>query len=200
MAMRGSLFVISGPSGVGKNTIIQEVMRRDQSLALMITATTRAPRPGESHARDYFFLTPDEFIHRIQAGGFAEWAVVHGHHYGTPRDELLQLLDSGRDVLLQVDVQGTRRLMSAPDLEVISIFLMPPSVEALEERLRGRGTDSREVINERLANARNEMSARDDYDYVVVNTSISEAAESILRIIDRERQRAAVDQTASLDV
>lgn len=187
MAQRlGRIFVVSAPSGAGKNTVLREALRRDAELALSITATTRAPRPGEADGVDYVFLSAEEFDRRIAEGAFVEWADVHGHRYGTLREPLDRLLASGRDAVLQIDVQGMRSLR-ASGLPVVTIFLAPPSLDELERRLRDRGTERENTIRLRLENARRELAARDEYDYVVVNDVVDHAVDRLLAIVAAER-------------
>ncbi len=166
--------------------MLREALRRDAGLALSITATTRAPRPGETDGVDYVFLSAEEFERRIAEGAFVEWAEVHGHRYGTLREPLDRLLASGRDAVLQIDVQGMRSLR-ALGLPVVTIFLAPPSLEELERRLRDRGTESESTIRLRLENARRELAARDEYDYVVVNDVVDAAVDRLLAIVAAER-------------
>ena len=192
MTARSTVFVLSGPSGSGKHAVLKELTKRDPSLVLTVTATTRPPREGEVQGRDYLFLSREEFIRRIEAGEFVEWADVHGCLYGTLRSELERHLDSGKLVFLQLDVQGMRSLKKA-GLDVQTIFLMPPSIEELAARLEKRGTDPPEVIRERLQNALEEMEAREEYDYVVVNDTLPHAVEAIERII-QERAASATRQ------
>jgi len=184
----GKLFVVSAPSGAGKDTVLNAVLARDPNLEVSVSATTRAPRPGEKEGEDYFFLSREEFLVRRSAGQFAEWAEVHDHLYGTPKEELRRRLASGRDVVLELDVQGmfnVKRLFP----EAVSIFIAPPSFDALEERLRKRGANTEEDIILRLRNAREELAAQGAFDYVVVNDGLEEAVADILAIVRAERRR-----------
>ncbi len=183
---RGMVYIVSGPSGSGKNTVLQALAARDSRVALAITATTRAPRCGEADGRDYYFLSEEEFRRRISVDGFVEWAEVHGRLYGTPRAELMQLLNSGKDVILQIDVQGMRNVRKS-GLNPVTVFLAPPSMEELESRLRRRATESAEQLAVRLENARAEMNAQGEYDYVVVNANIDDAASQLQAILDAKR-------------
>ena len=182
----GRVFVVSAPSGAGKNTVLREVLRRDPNMALSITATTRSPRAGEIDGRDYVFLNPEEFARRAEAGDFVEWANVHGRRYGTLREPLEALLRGGRDAILQIDVQGMRSLRES-GLPTVTVFLAPPSIEELERRLRDRGTEDEATILLRLENARKELGAQHEYDYVVVNDSVDAAADRILAVIEAAR-------------
>jgi guanylate kinase len=188
---RGLLYIISGPSGSGKNTVIQALAARRSEVAVGTTATTRPPRTGEVDGRDYFFLSRDEFMRRIEAAEFIEWAEVHRHHlYGTPRSELERLRAEGRDVLLQIDVQGMRSIRRS-GMDAIAVFLKPPDMETLERRLRARGTEDENLVQRRLATAREEMEAESEFDYAVVNDSVEHAVDQLEHIIDRRRQHAA---------
>jgi len=183
---RGRVFVVSAPSGAGKHTVLKRVLARDEKLAYSISATTRPPRAGEQDGREYYFLDRDTFEERIAAGEFAEWAEVHGNLYGTPRSELNRIIATGNDVLLELDVQGMRNVKRL-GLDMVSVFIMAPSAEELEQRLRSRGTDSPEVIALRLKNAREEMAAKDEYDHVIVNVDIREAVAELEGIIRAAR-------------
>ncbi|HQL95338.1 MAG TPA: guanylate kinase [Candidatus Hydrogenedentes bacterium] len=183
---RGNLYVLSAPSGAGKNTVLDEVRRRAEHLVSTVSATTRAPRPGEVDGRDYHFLAREEFDRRVAAGGFAEWAEVHGNRYGTLHSELERCLAAGRDILLQLDVQGMRSLKRLHP-GTVGVFLAPPSLGELERRLRARGTNSEEDIAVRLRNARAEMAAAGEFDHVVVNDTVARAADEILRIMAERR-------------
>jgi len=185
---RGIVFVISAPSGAGKHSILHPILERDSSIEYSISATTRAPRKGECDGRDYHFLDEAEFRRRLEACGFAEWATVHGHLYGTLHDELDRAIGSGKDVVLEIDVQGMRNVRkSRPD--AVTVFILPPSVEVLEQRLRDRGTNDEADIALRIANARGEMAAVDEYDYVMVNDRLDAAIADMESIVRAERLR-----------
>lgn len=186
MQRNGRIFVISGPSGSGKHAIIKELLLKDPRLVLSVSATTRPARPGEANGKDYYFLSPEEFSRKIENNEFVEWAQVHGHRYGTLRTELLRHVESGKDVILQVDVQGMHGLKKA-NLDTTTIFIVPPSLEELRKRLNKRGTESEEALAVRLANAQQELSAQKDYDYVVVNDVLPKAVEEVYRIIEETR-------------
>lgn len=185
---RGIVFVISAPSGAGKHAILHPILERASSIEYSISATTRAPRKGECDGRDYHFLDEAEFRRRIEAGGFAEWAEVHGHLYGTLHDALDSAVDSGKDVVLEIDVQGMRNVRKTrPD--AVTVFIMPPSIEVLEQRLRGRGTNDEADIALRIANGRGEMAAVNEYDYVIVNDRLDVAIADMESIVRAERLR-----------
>ncbi|MCC6695268.1 MAG: guanylate kinase [Candidatus Hydrogenedentes bacterium] len=186
---RGIVFVVSAPSGAGKRTVLERVFAQDARLGLSVSATTRPPRTGEVHGKDYYFLDRDTFARRVQAGDFVEWAEVHGNAYGTLREELDRLLASGKDTVLELDVQGMRNVKRI-GLDAVTIFIMAPSMEELKRRLRARGTDSAEVVDLRLANARAEIAARGEFDYVIVNDRLEDAAADLAAILRAERCRA----------
>ena len=193
MTERGSLYVISAPSGAGKNALLDEVRRRETRIASTVSATTRAPRSGERDGVDYHFLDRDAFQRRVAAGDFAEWAEVHGNLYGTLRSELDRCLATGSDVILELDVQGMRSLKGLyPDVE--TIFLAPPSMAELERRLRNRGTNDDADIALRMRNAEIEMAARDEFAYIIVNDTIDRAAAEMVEILAARRAaRTAAD-------
>ncbi|MBI4558341.1 MAG: guanylate kinase [Candidatus Hydrogenedentes bacterium] len=178
--------MVSAPSGAGKHTILRQVLAHDPDLAQAITATTRPPRRSEMPGKDYYFLDRNEFQEKVRCGYFAEWAEVHGNLYGTPASELTRLLNSGRDVLLQVDVQGMRNLRQGGHA-LVSIFIMPPSLDELERRLQRRGADSAETIALRVRNARDEMLARDAYDHVIVNEDLDRAVKEFEALVSKYR-------------
>lgn len=181
--------VISAPSGAGKRTVLEAVRAQDSALSLAVSATTRPPRTGEREGKDYYFLSRGEFEEKIAADCFIEWAEVHGNLYGTLKSEIDRCRAAGRDTLLELDVQGMRSLRRL-EYDVVGVFIMPPSPEELDRRLRGRGTDSDAVIAVRLENARAEMAARGEFDYVVVNDVVDRAVEDLLAILRAERLRA----------
>ena len=186
----GKLFVISGPSGAGKGTIVNAVMdQADPSgTALSISMTTREPRPGEEDGVNYFFVTKEEFRRQIEAGGFLEYAEVYDHYYGTPKSKVVEKLNQGRDVILEIDIQGALNVKKAFP-EGVLIFILPPSMEVLRNRLTGRGTDAPEVIERRLSKIRGELTFIDRYDYGVVNGDLEEAVETVQAIMRAEHAR-----------
>jgi guanylate kinase len=176
------VFVITGPSGVGKGTLIRLLRERVPELALSVSATTRAPRPGEEDGSDYHFLSDAEFARRVEAGEFVEWAEYSGRRYGTLRSELERHLAEGRPVVLEIEVQGARQVREAMP-EAIQIFIEPPDGEALRDRLVGRGTDDSDAIARRLAVAEEELAAAGEFQYRVVNDRLDEAVARLVEIV-----------------
>ena len=189
--MPGTLYIVAAPSGAGKSSIVNAVLKRLPDVALSISYTSRAPRPGERHAQHYHFIGKDEFERMIAAGDFFEHALVHGDYKGTARQSVLPQLERGLDVLLEIDWQGARQVR-AQIPEAKSIFILPPSKQALEVRMRNRGQDSDAVIAQRLAAAREEMSHYHEFDYVVVNEHFELAVQEVAAIFTA--QRLAVGQ------
>ncbi len=191
------LILISAPSGAGKTTLCQQLLAARPDMARAITCTTRPPRPGEQDGVDYNFLDAVEFQKRVQAGEFIEYATVFGRNYGTLRSELLGKLRAGRDVLLNVDVQGAaairERSQAEPELKraLVTVFLTPPSVAMLEERLKKRNTDGPEEIQNRLSRARQEIAQWKDFDYLLISATIPEDLRRMLTIVEAEKLRAA---------
>lgn len=184
------MVVISGPSGVGKSSFVEKLLGAGLNLEYSVSATTRARRPHEADGRDYLFLGRDEFRRRIEAAEFVEWAEVHGELYGTLRSETERWLKAGKNVLLDIDVQGGRAVRKAYR-DGVFIFVLPPSLASLEERLRGRGTDPDERIRLRLDNALQEINLVSEYDYAVVNDDLGAALDRIASIIMAESCRAS---------
>lgn len=174
--------MVSAPSGGGKGTILAAAFKRDDRLRYAVSATTRAARPGEVDGRQYTFLSADEFKRWIADDRFAEWAEVHGEYYGTPASELDAILKSGCDPVLELDVQGMRTITQHLD-DVISIFIVPPSLEILEQRLRDRGDLTEAQLALRLKNAEEEMAASKEYDYVILNDDLNEAIDAFVAIV-----------------
>ena len=189
MTATGKLFVLSAPSGAGKTTLLKKVMTRVPNLAFSISHTTRAPRKGEKNGVDYHFITVDEFQSMIEKNLFLEWAEVHGNFYGTSRPAVLEQLECGQDIILDIDIQGAAILAKDSSVKAVSIFVAPPSLVELEKRLRGRGTDSNETIELRLNNAAMEMDAAAQYDYLVINDDLEDAAITLQSIVIAERSR-----------
>jgi guanylate kinase len=189
------LIVLSAPSGAGKTTLCDQVLARWPHVTRAITCTTRAPRETERNGVDYYFLDPETFARRVKAGEFLEHAIVHGNHYGVLKAEVLGRLCEGQDVLVNVDVQGAATFRAAasqdPELRktLVSVFLTPPSLATLEERLRRRGTDSEEVIQRRLAVAREEIGQWKAFDYLIVSGSIAEDYRRMAVILEAEKLR-----------
>lgn len=188
MNRQGTLFIISAPSGAGKTTILKEVKLRLPDIRFSVSCTTRPPRSGEEHGKDYFFMSHEEFLKGISENRFVEWACVHGNYYGTDRRTIEGWINEGSDVLLDIDVQGGR-LIKCQYPGAATIFILPPSWEELERRLRQRGTDSEEVIQKRLHNARGEIAEALWYEYTVINDDLSKAVEEVMAIIKSYRCR-----------
>jgi guanylate kinase len=182
---KGKIFVFSAPSGAGKNTLIDFVLDNVPGTVYSISATTRPPRPGEVEGKNYFFLSEEEFRRRTEKGAFAEWAVVHGHYYGTPRRFIDESVKKGLHVILDIDVAG-KKIFDGVYPEAIGILVLPPGMEELERRLRGRNSDGEEAIRLRLVNASREIEAAKSegkYEYTVVNDDLSRAREEAARIV-----------------
>jgi guanylate kinase len=179
------VFVITGPSGVGKGTLIAQLLRRLPDLELSVSATTREPRPGEQDGRDYHFLRREEFDRRAEAGEFLEFATYSGNRYGTLRSEIDRRLAAGRSVVLEIEVQGARQVRAAMP-ESVQIFIAPPEPAALRERLLARGKDSPEAIDARLAVAAQELAAQDEFAYRVVNDELDRATDELEQIVRAE--------------
>jgi guanylate kinase len=193
------LFIVAAPSGAGKSSIVNAVLARDPRLCLSISFTSRQPRPGERHAEHYHFISADEFKAMVAAGDFFEHALVHGDWKGTARQSVLPQLAEGKDVVLEIDWQGARQVrLQVPD--AIGIFILPPSRDALEQRMRSRGQDSEDTIRLRLAAAREEMSHYDEFDYVLVNEVFADAVDQACAIIAASRVRRPVQQARHADL
>ena len=193
----GTALLFSGPSGVGKSTVCHLLMNQCPGLQFSVSCTTRAPRPGEIDGKDYHFLAMDEFIRRKEAGEFLECADVHGNWYGTLRSEVTPRIQNGQDILLDIDVQGMRQARAVlPNdallaASLLTVFIAPPSRAELERRLRGRGTETEESIQRRLANSMKELQAWREYDYVVVNDVAEKAAAELAAILTASHCRTS---------
>ena len=187
IARRGLTLVLSSPSGAGKTTLSRKLLEADPGVELSVSVTTRKQRPGEIDGRDYHFIDAERFETMVKGGELLEWAQVFGHRYGTPRAPVEAALLSGQDVLFDIDWQGTQQLREKADHDLVSVFVLPPSMRDLERRLRRRAQDSDDVIRARMATAAEEMSHWAEYDYVVINTDIDRAFAEVQTILAAER-------------
>ncbi|MDJ0536838.1 MAG: guanylate kinase [Xenococcaceae cyanobacterium MO_207.B15] len=179
---QGKLIVITGPSGVGKGTIVRSLIKNHPSLHLSISATTRSPRPGEVDGQDYYFMSKAEFEGAIASADFLEWAEYAGNYYGTPQTKVKELIDAGKWVLLEIELVGARAIANIfPD--ALRIFILPPSLEELEARIRNRGKDSESAINQRLIRAKAEIAAKDEFDICIVNQDLTTAIKEVEQAI-----------------
>ncbi len=191
--MSGTLFIVAAPSGAGKTTLVRLLLEQDRQVRLSVSYTTRAPRPGEENGREYHFVSVADFLAMKERGDFLEWAEVHGNYYGSSRVWIESQMQSGQDMLLEIDWQGAaqvRRLFPA----AVGIFILPPSLAVLEKRLRGRGSDSAEVIMRRLAAAQDEMRHVGEFEYVIINNELQEALGDLLAAVRASRLRLAQQQ------
>jgi guanylate kinase len=184
---RGLMVVLSSPSGAGKSTISRALMERDDNLTMSVSATTRQPRRGEVEGEDYFFVDKERFEAMVAGGDMLEHAQVFDNFYGTPKEPVEQALSRGRDVLFDVDWQGTQQLAENASKDLVRVFILPPSMEELERRLYARAQDSEEVVKKRMAEASSEMSHYPEYDYIVVNTDVDESVTMVQAILAAER-------------
>ncbi|MBQ9673721.1 MAG: guanylate kinase [Ruminococcus sp.] len=188
MSSKGLLVVCTGCAGVGKGTVIKQILKNEESFKLSVSATTRSPRPGEQNGREYYFVTKDEFTSMVEQGEFLEHASYVGNFYGTPKRPVEKLLEQGCNVILEIEVQGGVQVKKIyPDC--VSIFIAPPSMQVLEDRLRGRGTETEEVIKKRMKTAEGEMEYQSLYDYSVVNDVVERTADEIVSIVKTERDK-----------
>ena len=187
VARRGLMFILSSPSGAGKTTLADRLLKKDGEVTLSISATTRQRRPGEAHGQDYYFVSEDEFVRMRDNDELLEWANVFGHLYGTPRALVEDTLRAGRDVLFDIDWQGAQQLDEVAGEDVVKVFILPPSRAELERRLRQRAQDSEEVVQKRMAKADAEISHWAEYDYVIVNYELDESEELLRSILFAER-------------
>jgi guanylate kinase len=186
---RGLLLVLSSPSGAGKTSLSRALLDTDPHIALSVSVTTRKPRPGEVDGRDYFFVDEKTFKIMAEEDQLLEWATVFGNYYGTPRAPIEQAIAAGRDVLFDIDWQGTQQLSERMAGELVRVFVLPPSGEALEQRLRRRAQDPDEVVSKRMAEASSEISHWAEYDYVIVNANLDESSDALRAILAAERLR-----------
>lgn len=189
-ARRGLMLVLSSPSGAGKTTMSKRLLANDPQISLSVSATTRKPRPGEIEGQDYHFVSADQFDGLVATGQLLEWAHVFGNRYGTPRTPVEAALTEGRDILFDIDWQGTQQLrQSQAGGDLVSIFLLPPSLDELEQRLRSRAADSQDVITQRMSRAADEISHWAEYDYILVNDDPGQCLHEIRAILTTERLR-----------
>ncbi len=186
---RGLMLVLSSPSGAGKTTLARKLMDSDSAVTMSVSATTRSPRKGEEEGKDYFFVSPSMFVEMEKSGAFLEHALVFDNRYGTPREPVMLALAKGRDVLFDIDWQGTQQLRQQAGDDLVSIFVLPPSHEELERRLRARAQDSEDVVAARMARASNEISHWAEYDYVVINDDLESTLDKIKTILAAERMK-----------
>jgi guanylate kinase len=187
VARRGLMLVLSSPSGAGKTTLSRLLLESDPAIDLSISVTTRPPRPGEVDGRDYHFIDRAQFDTMVARGELLEWAQVFGNRYGTPRGPVEKALASGRDVMFDIDWQGTQQLREKGRADLVSVFVLPPSIPDLEQRLKSRAQDTPDVIRSRMAKAADEMSHWAEYDYVIINREIEDAFEDVRAILGAER-------------
>ena len=184
--MIGHLYIVTAPSGAGKTTLVSLLLKNDSGIRLSISSTTRAPRTGEQDGREYHFVDVQSFQEQVSHGNFLEWAEVHGNYYGTSKSWIEAEMSAGRDVLLEIDWQGAQQVRKVFP-EAIGVFILPPSMQVLEARLSGRGTDSAEVIARRISAARDEMRHVDEFDYVIINDDLHQALEDLQSVVSASR-------------
>lgn len=187
ISRRGFMLVLSSPSGAGKTTLARHVLEAEADLELSISVTTRPQRASEKEGKDYFFVNEAEFIQLVKTNQFLEHAQVYGHHYGTPKASIEKHLKKGKDILFDIDWQGTQQLKQVSTGDLVSVFLLPPTMGALAERLRIRAEDSEEIIQKRMNKAAEEMSHWAEYDYIVINSNLEESIYAVKSIIQAER-------------
>ena len=188
---KGNLFILSAPSGAGKSTLYKALLKQDQQVRISVSHTTRAPREGEEDGREYFFTDPESFLDMIAEDAFFEHAQVFDNYYGTSKTSIFNMLEQGLDVILEIDWQGARQVRQLYP-EAIGIFILPPSLKALEERLKGRATDTDDVIQRRMAKAVDEMSHYKEYDFVIVNDDLKDALSQMASIFMAMRSKTSV--------
>lgn len=187
MGEPGNIFVVCAPSGAGKRTILQRILAVDKNLALTVSVTTRPPRAGETNGVEYEFVTEEGFEKLMAADALVEWAQVHGNLYGTRRTELERVTSDGKDAVLELDVQGMRNVRQA-GIDAVTIFIAPPTIKELERRIRSRATESDSQIALRMNNARDEMAARFEFDYVIENDDLDNAVQAVETVIQETRK------------
>lgn len=195
--MIGHLYIVAAPSGAGKTTLVRLLLGSDSGMGISISMTTRAPRTGEKDGREYHFVDVQDFLGRVSRGEFLEWAKVHGNYYGTSKPWIESEMTAGRDVVLEIDWQGAQQVRRAFPA-AISVFILPPSLKALNDRLSGRGTDSAETISRRIASAREEMRHVDEFDYVIINDDLQQAHDNLLSVIRASRLQYATQRQRHL--
>jgi len=186
---RGVMLVLSSPSGAGKTSISRKLLQRDENIGLSVSATTRKRRPGEVEGEDYFFVDETDFKLKVNQGYFLEYAEVFGHYYGTPSEQVTGRLETGKDVLFDIDWQGTQQLKANARDDLVSIFILPPTLAELERRLYARAQDSADIVAGRMAKAAEEMSHYPEYDYVIVNHDLEHSVQSVCQILAAERMK-----------
>ncbi|QJB68842.1 guanylate kinase [Parasphingorhabdus halotolerans] len=191
LSRRGLLFVLSSPSGAGKSTLARMLLGADDEIAMSVSVTTRAQRPGEEHGKDYYFVTGDEFEEMVADHAFLEYATVFGHRYATPAAPVQKSLEHGQDVLFDIDWQGTQQLYQRAGQDVVRVFILPPTLAELRDRLESRATDSNEIIDSRMQRATSEISHWDGYDYVLINDDLDACFAKVKQILSTERLRRA---------
>ena len=191
--MIGHLYIVAAPSGAGKTTLVKLLLENDSAIRVSISSTTREPRPGELDGREYHFVSVEDFLDMVGRGEFIEWAEVHGNYYGTSRRWIEGELAAGRDVLLEIDWQGAQQVRKVFP-KAIGVFILPPSLSALKERLAGRGTDSAETIARRFAAARDEMRHVDEFDYVIINDDLQQALGNLHSVLGATRLQYATQR------
>jgi guanylate kinase len=198
ISRRGLMLVLSSPSGAGKSTLSRRLLQSDAKIAMSVSATTRAKRPNEVEGKDYLFVTPERFEKMLEQGAFLEHATVFGHRYGTPKAAVEKMLGEGRDVLFDIDWQGTQQLSQKARDDLVRVFVLPPSRAELERRLKARAEDAPQVVARRMAEANNEISRWSEYDYVIINDDVQKALAQLEAIVaaerlNRQRQTGLVD-------
>jgi guanylate kinase len=189
VARRGLLFVMSSPSGAGKTTLSRRLLGADNNISMSVSVTTRKPRPGEVDGKDYHFITAEHFEEMVKQGALLEWAKVFGNSYGTPKKPVDEALQQGRDVLFDIDWQGTQQLSQAMPEDLVRLFILPPTPDALRTRLINRAQDSASIIGKRMAEAARELSHWPEYDYHIINDNIEVAHQQVMAILTAERLR-----------